>query len=64
VSAVRNVERRELVEGFLDDLRSQREVDLRDALEELIHLTLKLDDDLNALEGRVSGLEDRRRQPG
>jgi hypothetical protein len=64
VSAVRNVERRELVERFLDDLRSQREVDLRDALEELIHLTLELDDDLNALEDRISRVENRRRQPG
>lgn len=61
---MRNVERRELVEGFLDDLRSQREVDLRDATEELIHFTLELADDLNALEGRVSALEDRGPQTG
>ena len=56
---MRNPGRRELVESFLDELRSQRDVDLRDVLEELIHLTLELDDDLRALEARVSVLEER-----
>jgi hypothetical protein len=56
---MRNPERRELVERYLDELRSQRDVDLRDALEELIHLTLELDDGLGGLEARVSALEER-----
>jgi hypothetical protein len=64
VSAMRNVERRELVEGFLNDLRSQRDVDLRDALEELIHLTLDLDERLKAVEDRIARLEDDRPHPG
>jgi len=47
-------ERRELVQGILDDLREQREVDLRGAMEALIHLVFELDDDIKALEQRVS----------
>jgi hypothetical protein len=54
-----HADRRGLVQGFLDDLRSQREVDLRDALAELIHLAFELDDSLKALEERLAGLEER-----
>lgn len=54
-----HAERRELVQAFLDDLRAQREVDLRKVLEELIHLAFELDEDLKELDRRVSRLEDR-----
>jgi hypothetical protein len=53
-----HTERRELVERFLDDLRAQREVDLRNVVEELIHLVLEVDNDLADLTRRVSRLED------
>lgn len=53
-----HTERRELVQQFLDDLRAQRDVDLRNALEELIHLVFEIDDELKGLTQRVSRLED------
>lgn len=59
MSAVPPAERRELVERFLDELRSQRDVDLRDALEELIHLVFELEDRLETLDTRISRLEAR-----
>jgi hypothetical protein len=52
-------ERRELVERFLDDLRSQRDVDMRDAMEELIHLVFELEGDVRELAERVARLEAR-----
>jgi hypothetical protein len=52
-------ERRELVERFLDDLRAQRKVDMRDAMEELIHLVFELEGDVRELAERVARLEAR-----
>jgi hypothetical protein len=49
--------RRELVAGFLDDLRSQRKVDMRDAMEELMHLTFDIDNKIDVLTERVARLE-------
>jgi hypothetical protein len=54
-----HAERRGLVQGFLDDLRAQREVDLRDVLEELIHVVFALDEELKLLDERVLRLEER-----
>jgi hypothetical protein len=54
-----HAERRGLVQGFLDDLRAQREVDLRDVLEELIHVVFALDEELRRLDERVLRLEER-----
>ena len=52
-----STERHDLVERFLDDLRSQREVDMRDAMEELIHLVFETERDIETLADRVSRLE-------
>lgn len=51
-------ERRGLVERYLDELRTQREVDLREALAEVIHLVFELEQDIKGLSARVSNLED------
>jgi hypothetical protein len=52
-------ERRSHVQRLLDDLRLQREVDLNEALEEIIHLLLELDDAMKLMDERVSRLESR-----
>ncbi len=50
-------ERRSHVQRLLDDLRLQREVNLNEALTELIHLVLELDDETRLLHERLSQLE-------
>jgi hypothetical protein len=52
-------ERRSHIQRLLDDLRLQREVDLNEALEEIIHLLLELDDAMKLIDERVSRLESR-----
>jgi hypothetical protein len=52
-------ERRSHIQRLLDDLRLQREVDLNEALEEIIHLLLELDDAMKLMDERVSRLESR-----
>jgi hypothetical protein len=52
-------ERRGHAQRLLDDLRLQREVDVSEALEEIIHLVLELDDATKLLHERVTLLESR-----
>lgn len=42
-------ERREHLERLLDDIRSQREVDLDEVLMEMIHLVLELEEEVGRL---------------
>ncbi|MGE5748176.1 MAG: hypothetical protein ACM33U_13080 [Solirubrobacterales bacterium] len=42
-------ERREHLERLLDDIRSQREVDLDEVLMEMIHLVLELEEEVARL---------------
>ena len=44
-----HTERREHLQRLLDDLRSQRKVDLDEVLMELIHLVLELEDEIAQL---------------
>jgi hypothetical protein len=50
-------ERRQAVQSLLEGLAEQRDVDLRVAVSELIHLVFELDDEARQLEQRVSRLE-------
>ncbi len=50
-------ERRSHVQRLLDDLRLQREVNINEALAELIHVVLELDDETRLLHERLSRLE-------
>jgi hypothetical protein len=47
-------ERREHLQRVLDDISSQRKVDLDEALAELIHLVLELEDEIAKLRARLS----------
>jgi hypothetical protein len=57
-------ERRGLVQSLLDDLREQREVDMREAVSELIHLVFELDDEIRQLNERLSRTEQSRAGAG
>ncbi len=46
-------ERREHLQRLLDDVRSQRKVDLDEVLMELIHLVLELEDEIAQLRARL-----------
>ena len=46
-------ERREHLQQVLDDIGSQRKVDLDEALAELIHLVLELEDEIAQLRARL-----------
>ena len=48
-----HTERREHSSELLDDLRSQRKVDLDEVLTELIHLVLELEDEIAQLRARL-----------
>jgi hypothetical protein len=48
-----HTERREHLQQLLDDLRSQRKVDLDEVLTELIHLVLELEDEIAQLRARL-----------
>jgi hypothetical protein len=50
-------ERREHLERLLEDIRSQRKVNLDEVLAELIHLVLELDDEIAQLRDRVTRAE-------
>jgi hypothetical protein len=46
-------ERREHLQQILDDISSQRKVDLDESLAELIHLVLELEDEIAQLRARL-----------
>ncbi len=48
-----HAERREHLQRLLDDVRSQRKVDLDEVLMELIHLVLELEDEIAQLRARL-----------
>ena len=60
MSAMGHEERRGLVQSLLDDLREQKDVDLREAVSELMHLVFELDDKIGQLDRRLSSLEQSR----
>lgn len=52
--------RREYLESLLGQISAQRKVDLDQALMELIHFAIELDDEVTQLNAQVAELEERR----